>query len=188
MAQNIANENYTEESWGLFSEALQNAKDTINNPEATQEEIDLALYNLEMAIQHLTKQEESSETAGSTENSTEDITTSRSTIPPTQVSTVPEETTNRTDQTTINSSQGSTVPSTEKPTQAPTAKPAEKPTVKPTEKVTNATTEKPTSAPTTAENAENPGTGESMTIVAACSVLAVAAGAAVVLTRKKKGE
>lgn len=60
-------------------------------------------------------------------------------------------------------------------------------TEKPTETQPTTATEKPTES-TTAEAAVNPGTGESMTIVAACSVLAVAAGAAAVLTRKKKGE
>lgn len=68
---------------------------------------------------------------------------------------------------------------TEKPTTAPTEKPTEKPTAQPTETTT--------AASTTAENVENPNTGESTAIVAACSVLAAAAGAAMVLTRKKKG-
>lgn len=97
-------------------------------------------------------------------------------------------TSNPTDNPTQKPTEAPTAAPTEKLTQAPTAKPTEKPTAKPTGKVTDASTERPTSAPSTAENAENPGTGDNMAIVAACSVLAVAAGAAVVLTRKKKGE
>lgn len=81
---------------------------------------------------------------------------------------------------------------TQKPTEAPTAASTEKPTAVPTAKPTASPTKapvQPTDAPTastTAEAAENPDTGDSLTIVAACSVLTVAAGAVVVLNRKKK--
>ena len=50
--------NYTDESWAVFTEALDNAKKILDNEEATQEEVNTAKSNLEKAITELKEKEE----------------------------------------------------------------------------------------------------------------------------------
>ena len=52
-----ANEGYTEESWNAFQSALNAAKETIDNPAATQQQIDEALAGLNAANEGLAKSE-----------------------------------------------------------------------------------------------------------------------------------
>ncbi|MDU4937208.1 MAG: glycoside hydrolase family 2 TIM barrel-domain containing protein [Clostridium sp.] len=50
--------NYTDESWAKFVEALENAKEVLDNTEATQEEVNTAKSALEKAISGLSEKEE----------------------------------------------------------------------------------------------------------------------------------
>lgn len=50
----VENQNYTDDSWNLFKQALNDAKNVVANKKASQEEVDSALVDLNNAYNNLT--------------------------------------------------------------------------------------------------------------------------------------